>query len=77
LLPRWLRFVKGVIDCEDLPLNISRENYQDSALIAKLKGLITKRVLKMFEEQANNNSNVYLEWYKDFQLFFKEGLATD
>ncbi len=31
----------------------------------------------MFEEQANNNSNVYLEWYKDFQLFFKEGLATD
>lgn len=37
LLPNWLRFVKGVVDCEDIPLNISRENYQDSALIAKLK----------------------------------------
>ena len=37
LLPNWLRFVKGVVDCEDIPLNISRESYQDTALIAKLR----------------------------------------
>ena len=37
LLPNWLRFVKGVVDCEDIPLNISRENYQDSSLMAKLR----------------------------------------
>lgn len=77
ILPRWLRFVKGVVDCEDLPLNISRENYQDSALIAKLKGVLVRRVLKMFEEQAESNSSLYLDWYKDFQYFFKEGLATE
>jgi TNF receptor-associated protein 1 len=37
LLPNWLRFVKGIVDCEDIPLNISRENYQDSSLIIKLR----------------------------------------
>lgn len=47
LLPNYLRFVKGVVDCEDIPLNISRENYQDSGLIAKLNGIITRRILKM------------------------------
>ncbi len=55
ILPHWLRFVKGVVDCEDLPLNISRENYQDSQLIAKLRNIVTKRVLKMISEEANKN----------------------
>lgn len=77
LLPRWLRFVKGVVDCEDLPLNISRENYQDSALLAKLKSLLTRRVLKLLQEQADNNLAAYLDWYRDFQFFLKEGLATE
>ena len=46
LLPNYLRFTKGVIDCEDIPLNISRESYQDSSLIAKLKNIMTSRVLR-------------------------------
>lgn len=55
LLPNYMRFVKGVVDCEDLPLNISRENYQDSQLIAKLKNILTKRVLKLLAEEAEKD----------------------
>lgn len=60
LLPNWLRFVKGVVDCEDLPLNISRENYQDSALIQKLRNIMTKRVLKTLEDEAKKDQAAYL-----------------
>ena len=77
LLPNYLRFVKGVVDCEDLPLNISRENYQDTALIAKLKNIITKRVLKMLVEESEKDEAAYLEWYNEFQFFLKEGLASE
>lgn len=45
IIPHWLRFLKGVVDCEDIPLNISRENYQDSALISKLKSLYTLKYI--------------------------------
>jgi HSP90 family molecular chaperone len=44
--------VKGVVDCEDIPLNISRETYQDSALIAKLKNFLTKRIIKTLKDEA-------------------------
>ena len=77
IVPNYLRFLKGVIDCTDLPMNISRENYQDSALMAKLKGVITRRILKMFDEEAKKDEEQYLKWYKEFQFFIKEGLATD
>jgi len=50
-LPSYFRFVKGVIDCEDLPLNISRENYQDSGLISKLRNVLTRRVIKALEDE--------------------------
>ena len=46
LLPSYLRFVKGVVDCEDIPLNISRETYQDTGLMNKLRNVITRRILK-------------------------------
>jgi HSP90 family molecular chaperone len=52
LLPRFLRFVKGVVDCEDIPLNISRETFQDSALMAKLRNFLTKRVIKLIKDEA-------------------------
>lgn len=77
LLPSYLRFVKGVVDCEDLPLNISRENYQDSALIAKLRNILTKRVLKMLEEESRRSPDDYNKWHKDFHIFLKEGIHTD
>ena len=76
LLPEWLRFVRGVIDSEDLPLNISRETMQDSALVQKLNGLITKRYLKFLEKEAKNNTEAYDDFYKKFSRFLKEGIAT-
>lgn len=73
LLPHYLRFVKGVVDCEDIPLNISRENYQDSSLINKIKVVLTNRILKHLKEEAEKNPLEYNKWYKNFQVFIKEG----
>jgi molecular chaperone HtpG len=77
LLPDWLRFVKGVVDSADLPLNISRETMQDSALVRKLNGVITKRIIKMFEKESAADPAKYRDFYKKFERFFKEGIATD
>ncbi len=76
LLPEWLRFLKGVIDSADLPLNISRESMQDSALIQKLNSLITKRFLKFLERKAKNDHEAYLEFFAQFGRFLKEGIAS-
>ncbi|MEP4076576.1 molecular chaperone HtpG [Haloferula sp.] len=77
LLPDWMRFVKGVIDSADLPLNISRESMQDSALVNKLGAVISKRVIKMFDKEAKNDPEKWQAFYKKFERFFKEGVATD
>lgn len=77
ILPEWLRFVQGVIDSEELPLNISRETMQDSALVAKLNKVVTTRFLKFLEEQAKNDSEKYKEFWKEFGIFLKEGAAND
>ncbi len=77
LLPEWLRFLKGVVDSEDLPLNISRETMQDKALIEKLSKVITKRFLKFLEEEAKNRPDAYAEFYAEFGIFLKEGAAMD
>lgn len=77
LLPEWLRFVRGVIDSEDLPLNISRESMQDSALVRKLGEVVTKRLLKFLDKEAQDDAKKYLEFYTKFSRFFKEGVATD
>jgi molecular chaperone HtpG len=77
LLPEWLRFLKGVIDSEDLPLNISRETMQDKALLDKLGKVITKRFLKLLEEEAAQRTDGYNEFYREFGIFLKEGAALD
>ncbi|MGH8019878.1 MAG: molecular chaperone HtpG [Opitutaceae bacterium] len=77
LLPEWLRFLKGVIDSEDLPLNISRETLQDRALIEKLNKIVTGRFLKFLEDEAKNRPDGYKEFFKTFGLYLKEGAATD
>ena len=77
LLPDWMRFMKGVVDSADIPLNISRETMQDSALIRKLGGVISKRVIKMFEKEAEADPEKYRGFYKKFDRYFKEGVATD
>jgi len=77
LLPEWLRFVKGVVDSEDLPLNISRESMQDTALMQKLNKVLTSRFLKFLEEQAEKDAATYERFYKEHHRFLKEGVVTD
>jgi len=77
LLPEWLRFLKGVIDSADLPLNISRETMQDSSLVQKLNRLITKRFIKFLEGLAKSEEDSYAEFYERFNRFIKEGVAMD
>jgi TNF receptor-associated protein 1 len=77
LLPEWLRFLKGVVDSEDLPLNISRETMQDKALLDKLSKVITKRFLKLLEEEAAQRADAYHGFYAQFGVFLKEGAALD
>ena len=77
LLPEWLRFVRGVIDSEDLPLNISRESMQDSSLVRKLGEVVTKRLLKFLDKEALDDPKKFQEFYAKFSRFLKEGVATD
>lgn len=77
LLPEWLRFAKGVVDSADLPLNISRETLQDSAIIQKLNRVLTKRVIKHLEEKAKKSPEQYENFWKDFGNYIREGIATD
>ena len=77
LLPDWLRFLRGVIDSADLPLNISRETMQDSALVRKIGTVITKRVLKMFEKEAEGEPEKWQAFCRKFDRYLKEGVATD
>ena len=77
ILPEWLRFLKGVVDSEDLPLNISRQALQDNALVAKLRKVITKRFLKHLDEEAKNDSEKYLGFWTTFGIYLKEGATSD
>ncbi len=77
LLPEWMRFVRGVIDSEDLPLNISRESMQDSALVRKLGDVVTKRLLKFLDKESLEDAEKYRGFYQKFSRFLKEGVATD
>ncbi len=76
LLPEWLRFLRGVVDSEDLPLNISRETMQDSQLFQKLGKTITNRFLKHLEKEAKKDEAKHLEFFHKFGRFLKEGIAT-
>ncbi len=76
ILPVWLRFLKGVVDSEDLPLNISRETMQDSALIRKINQVLTKRFLKFLKDMAKDDESRYQEFWKKFGQFIKEGIIS-
>ena len=77
ILPEWLRFLKGVVDSEDLPLNISRQSLQDNALVMKLRKVITKRFLKFLAEEAKRDSDYYLDFWNTFGIYLKEGVTSD
>lgn len=77
LLPDWMRFLKGVIDSADLPLNISRETMQDSALTNRIGQVIVGRFIKMLEDESKKDADKYNEFYKNFAIYLKEGVAAD
>lgn len=77
ILPEWLRFVKGVIDSEDLPLNISRQALQDSALVMKINKVVTSRFLKFLDEFSRSEPEQYGKFWQTFGVFLKEGAISD
>ena len=76
IVPKWLRFVQGVIDSEDIPLNLSRELLQDSAQIRKLRTVITNKFLRFLQDKAKKEERSFMEFYKDYGFFLKEGILT-
>ncbi|MFZ4212499.1 molecular chaperone HtpG [Pantoea endophytica] len=76
-MPNYLRFVRGLIDSNDLPLNVSREILQDSRVTQSLRGALTKRSLQMLEKLAKDDAEKYQQFWKEFGLVLKEGPAED
>ncbi len=76
-MPNYLRFVKGLIDSNDLPLNVSREILQDSRITQTLRSALTKRSLQMLEKVAKDDEEKYQKFWQQFGLALKEGPAED
>ena len=77
LVPAWLRFLRGVVDSEDLPLNVSREILQNNPMITRLRKAITRRVLREIGKKAEKSPDEYREFWKNFGAVIKEGLYED
>ena len=77
LLPDYLRFVQGVVDSEDLPLNVSRETVQSSGLMSKLKKVLTNQVMRELESLAKNNAEKYQTFWQEFGIYLKQGIAAN
>jgi molecular chaperone HtpG len=77
LLPNYFRFVEGVVDSEDLPLNISRETIQATRLMEKMKSSLTRRLIDELDRLSKEEPEAYQKFWKQFGVFVKEGVATD
>ncbi|MDT8304693.1 MAG: molecular chaperone HtpG, partial [Anaerolineae bacterium] len=77
LLPRWLSFVDGVVESEDLPLNVSRETVQSNRFIRQLGKVLRRRVVRRLEELAADEPEKYAQFWQQHSRTVKEGLATD
>jgi TNF receptor-associated protein 1 len=93
LLPTWLRFVKGIVDSADLPLNLSRELLQDSRLIGRIKSVLSNKIIRLIlffvflssflmtfrflEERLKSDPKMYDTWFAEFGNFIREGVCTD
>lgn len=76
-MPNYLRFVRGLIDSNDLPLNVSREILQDNRITQNLRSALTKRVLQMLDKLAKDDAEKYQQFWSEFGLVLKEGPAED
>lgn len=77
LVPPWLRFLRGVVDSADLPLNVSREMLQNNPLVAKIRSTLQKRVLRELERRAEKEPEAYAAFWESFGPVLKEGLYED
>jgi molecular chaperone HtpG len=77
LLPMYLRFIKGIVDSNDLPLNVSREILQSSKVIDNIRSGVVKRVLDMLEKLATDDAASYKKFWKEFGQVLKEGVGED
>jgi molecular chaperone HtpG len=77
LLPPWLRFMRGLVDSSDLPLNVSRELLQNNRTVEKIKSALVKRTLDMLEELSTGKPEEYADFWKTFGVVLKEGIIDD
>lgn len=77
LLPDYLRFLRGIVDSADLPLNVSREALQDNTVFRKMKKVITKKVLDHLDTVAKDDTEAYARFYKEFGSVLREGIGED
>jgi len=77
VIPKWLHWVKGVVDCEDMPMNISRENMQDTRLMEKLSLAVTRRILRFLAQEAKRDAEKYTKFFKGYSYYLKAGLLED
>jgi molecular chaperone HtpG len=77
LVPAWLRFLRGVVDSADLPLNVSREMLQNNPVVARIRQAITRRVLTELEKKAEKDAAAYASFWENFGAVLKEGIYED
>eukprot|EP00443_Scrippsiella_acuminata_P021063 CAMPEP_0115248506 /NCGR_PEP_ID=MMETSP0270-20121206/42104_1 /TAXON_ID=71861 /ORGANISM="Scrippsiella trochoidea, Strain CCMP3099" /LENGTH=750 /DNA_ID=CAMNT_0002663807 /DNA_START=98 /DNA_END=2353 /DNA_ORIENTATION=+ len=77
VIPKWLHWMKGIVDCEDMPMNISRESMQDTRLMEKLSMAVTRRVLRFLDQQAKKDPEKYAKFFKGYSYYLKVGLIED
>lgn len=77
VLPEWLRFVHGVVDSEDIPLHISRESMQDTAMMMRIKSVLTRRILRFLEQEMRKDRKQYQSFFQEYGNFLKEGICSD
>jgi len=77
LLPDYLRFLRGIVDSADLPLNVSREALQDNTVFRKMQRVITKKVLDHFDTFSQEHPDDYVKFYREFGVILREGISSD
>lgn len=77
VIPKWLHWIKGIVDCEDMPMNISRENMQDTRLMEKLSMAVTRRVLRFLGTEAKKDPEKYSKFFKAYSYYLKAGVIED
>mmetsp|Transcript_5333 Transcript_5333/g.12839 ORF Transcript_5333/g.12839 Transcript_5333/m.12839 type:complete len:736 (+) Transcript_5333:102-2309(+) len=77
IIPKWLHWVRGVVDCEDMPMNISRENMQDTRLMEKLSMAVVRKILRFLAQEAKKEPEKYVKFFKGYSYYLKAGVIED